>query len=559
MTSPKNHFILFKKNIENYSIPEKLTFPFNYSPHALAQLAAEEIQEVIKNTNWNHNFGFEPHSAGKVMGKMFGVLVVKNEENELGYLAAFSGKIGDENHHPNFVPPVFDRLTEDGFYKTQEEIVSQINRKIETLETHPDYLFWIAKLEEEKMLSTKELTSTKQAIKAQKIIRQQKRVLAKNTLSPEELEQFQKKLNEESQSQQRHYKRLAKQWKTQLETTQQQVNQLNAVIELLKIERKTKSALLQQQLFQQYTFLNQSGEEKSLLAIFETTALKLPPAGAGECAAPKLFHYAFKHHLKPVALAEFWWGESPKMEIKKHGHYYPACKSKCEPILGHMLNGLDLDENPIDEDTSTLEVKILFEDDYLAVIHKPTGLLSIPGKSKRDSVAFRMKQKYPDATGPLVVHRLDMATSGLMLIAKTQEVHKILQSQFIKHNIKKRYVALLDGLIEANEGTIDLPLRVDIENRPHQLVCFDYGKAARTHWKVILRSNKKTRIHFFPITGRTHQLRVHAAHPQGLNTPIIGDDLYGTAANRLHLHAEYIEFIHPISNEVNKFELLAEF
>lgn len=559
MVTAKNLFIPFDKQVKHYSLPDKLTFPFNYIPHALAKVAAEALQEVIHKSDWKHNFGFDTDQEGKVMGKMFGVLVVQNKNKELGYLAAFSGKIGEENHYPNFVPPVFDRLVEDGFYKTQEAFVNKINRKIEALKSSAAYQYWTKKLQEDTTQAANALQLAKQEIKTQKGIRQQKRAQAIEQTTPEAYEQLQTQLNKESQDQQRNYKRLAKQWKTQLEATQQQVNQLQREIDLLKAERKNKSAELQQQLFQQYTFLNQSGEEKSLLEIFETTALKLPPAGAGECAAPKLFQYAFKQGLKPIALAEFWWGESPKMEIRKHLHYYPACKSKCEPILGHMLKGIALDDNPIEEDVTKLEIKTLFEDAHLLVINKPTGLLAVPGKNKKDSVAFRMKQRYPHATGPLVVHRLDMATSGLMLIAKTQEVHKALQSQFIKHTIKKRYVALLENNIDEKEGTIDLPLRVDLENRPHQLVCFDHGKSARTHWKVLSQEKGHTRVHFFPITGRTHQLRVHAAHQQGLNTPIVGDDLYGTKAHRLHLHAEYIQFIHPISNETVTFEYPADF
>ena len=493
------------------------------------------------------------------MGKMFGVLVVQNTNKEIGYLAAFSGKIGDDNLHALFVPPVFDRLKENGFYKTQEAFVNQINRKIEALESDSNYIYWTSKLTQELTDSATELEHTRNQIKLEKAARKLKRAQAENTNTPEEFKSLQVRFNKESQDQQRYYKRLTKQWKVQLETTQQHVDTLQQEIDNLKQERKARSAMLQQQLFEQYQFLNQAGEKKHLLDIFKNTLLNTPPAGAGECAAPKLLQYAFKHHLKPIALAEFWWGESPKMEIRKHLHYYPACKGKCEPILGHMLSGMLIDENPLNHQIPEKVIETIFEDEHLLVINKPVNLLSIPGKNKKDSVAFRMKQKYPEATGPLVVHRLDMSTSGLMLIAKTQQIHKVLQSQFIKHTIQKRYVALLDGNIQENEGTIDLPLRVDLNNRPNQLVCFEHGKSARTNWKVIARNNNITRIHFFPITGRTHQLRVHAAHPLGLNTPIIGDDLYGTKSDRLHLHAEYLKFIHPISNTELTFEVAANF
>jgi tRNA pseudouridine32 synthase/23S rRNA pseudouridine746 synthase len=210
-------------------------------------------------------------------------------------------------------------------------------------------------------------------------------------------------------------------------------------------------------------------------------------------------------------------------------------------------------------ESGALDLEIVFEDEYMLVLNKPASLLSVPGKSVMDSVYFRMRQQYPEATGPLVVHRLDMGTSGLMLVAKTAAVHKELQSQFIRRTIKKRYVALLEGNISRDSGVIDLPLRVDLDDRPRQMVCYDYGKSARTEWQIVSRNEGTTRIHFHPITGRTHQLRVHAAHPQGLNAPILGDELYGTKGIRLHLHAERIVFFHPVSGEEMVVEQAAEF
>ena len=245
---------------------------------------------------------------------------------------------------------------------------------------------------------------------------------------------------------------------------------------------------------------------------------------------------------------------------EKHGHFYPSCRSKCEPILGHMLQGLDVDENPMLKNSAYGQtIDIVYEDEFMAVINKPTEFLSVPGKNVRDCVFSRMRLRYPEADGPLIVHRLDMSTSGLMLIAKTKDVHKALQLQFIKRKIRKRYVALLDGLLPEKEGIIDLPLRVDLDNRPMQLVCYEHGKSARTIWKTVREEEGKTRIHFFPVTGRTHQLRMHAAHKNGLNTPIVGDDLYGIKSNRLHLHAEKITFIHPDSQEEMTFQVPAEF
>ena len=285
-----------------------------------------------------------------------------------------------------------------------------------------------------------------------------------------------------------------------------------------------------------------------------------PPAGAGECAAPKLLQYAFANDLKPITLAEFWWGISPKSAIRKHKNYYPACQSRCKPILTHMLKGIAMDDNLLLENLSEKqELKIIFEDDTIVIINKPAEFLSVPGKEIRDSVYTRIKAKYPNATGPLIVHRLDMSTSGILVLTKTKEAHKILQSQFIKRTVKKRYVALLDGELHTEKGNIHLPLRVDLDDRPKQLVDFTYGKNAETNWEIIRRENSKTRVYFYPITGRTHQLRVHAAHKDGLNTPIFGDDLYGKKENRLHLHAEFIEFIHPSTNQKISFRVEADF
>ena len=340
---------------------------------------------------------------------------------------------------------------------------------------------------------------------------------------------------------------MTKYWNFQIEDAQNQVNLLLDEINQYKDERRLKSSALQQKLFAEYSFLNQFGERKSIGEIFNNN----PPAGAGECAAPKLLHYAFENQLTPIAMAEFWWGQSPKSEIRKHKQFYPACKSKCEPILlSHMLKGLDMEANPFQENPAEgKDIEIVFEDEVLAVINKPAEFLSVPGKIISDSVYQRVKELYPNATGPLIVHRLDMSTSGLMLIAKDEETYVKLQSQFIKRTIKKRYIALLDGILEENEGFIDLPLRVDLDDRPRQLVCYEHGKSAQTKCEKIEIRNNQTLVYFYPITGRTHQLRVHASHELGLKTPIVGDDLYGTKANRLYLHAESLLFIHPVLNK----------
>lgn len=354
-------------------------------------------------------------------------------------------------------------------------------------------------------------------------------------------------------------KDLTRDLKSNLAEIETELAVIEERIETLKFERSSKSSLLQKEIFEKYTFINQAQIEKSLLSIFKETSVQTPPAGAGECAAPKLLQFAFLHRLKPICLAEFWWGKSPSSEIRVHEQFYPACRGKCEPILSHMLEGISLDKNPMSEQATVGEIEVIYEDDYLVVVNKPTEFLSVPGKELKDSVHERMRLKYPEATGPLLVHRLDMSTSGLLLVAKSEEIYKNLQMQFIQRRIKKSYIALLEGIVENDEGDISLPLRVDLDDRPRQIVCYEHGKNAFTKYKVLAREDGKTRIQFFPITGRTHQLRVHAAHPLGLNCPIVGDDLYGTLQNRLHLHAQYLQFKHPITKEILEISCEPEF
>ena len=326
-------------------------------------------------------------------------------------------------------------------------------------------------------------------------------------------------------------------------------NDMNA----LKEERKQRSIALQQWIFRQFRLLNALGEEKDIEQIFEETAHRNPPAGTGECAAPKLLQYAYLKGLKPLAMAEFWWGNSPKGEIRHHGHYYPSCRHKCEPILNFMLQGLNVEPNPLltsITDPSLLET--IYEDEYLLVVNKPAGMLSVPGKTGQASVLSILQERYPDATGPILVHRLDMDTSGLLLAAKDKDTHAELQKQFEGRSVKKRYIALLDGIPQDKEpkGFIRLPLRPDFDNRPLQMVCFEYGKPAVTRYEILDTQNARTRIAYYPETGRTHQLRVHSAHPDGMNSPIVGDPLYGQPSDRMYLHAERLEFRHPHTGQI---------
>ena len=538
----------FTTSITDIPLPERFTYPFCYTPHPLCILAAKEVQSYLtRQTAWKDELR---------QGKMFGVLIVQTEHGETGYLAAFSGILAGKNLHPFFVPPVYDLLQPQGFFKIEEENISSINRNIRQLENDKAYAALSAELARTIQSAENILATAKAQLKEAKTAREQRRK-EKELNAQEEAE-----LIRESQFQKAEYKRLERSWKARITTLQTQTEDWERRISALKSERKTRSAALQQKLFEQFGMLNYRGEVKNLCEIFGQTVHKTPPAGAGECAAPKLLQQAYLHGWKPIAMAEFWWGDSPKTEIRHHGHYYPACKGKCEPILQHMLQGLQVEENPMLKrmQVPSQNLEIVYEDPWLSVINKPAGMLSVPGKEDAVSVYSLMREQYPEADGPLTVHRLDMATSGLMLIAKTKRVHQNLQAQFKNRLVRKRYVALLEGIVPKDKGTVDLPLCLNPLDRPRQMVHTEHGKPAITDYQVLERlDGKRTRIAFYPRTGRTHQLRIHAAHPLGLHCPIIGDELYGEKAYRLYLHAEYLEFTHPITGETVRITKEAEF
>lgn len=538
----------FTTSITDIPLPERFTYPFCYTPHPLCILAAKEVQSYLtRQTAWKDELR---------QGKMFGVLIVQTEHGETGYLAAFSGILAGKNLHPFFVPPVYNLLQPQGFFKIEEENISSINRNIRQLENDKAYAALSAELARTIQSAENILATAKAQLKEAKTAREQRRK-EKELNAQEEAE-----LIRESQFQKAEYKRLERSWKARITTLQTQTEDWERRISALKSERKTRSAALQQKLFEQFGMLNYRGEVKNLCEIFGQTVHKTPPAGAGECAAPKLLQQAYLHGWKPIAMAEFWWGDSPKTEIRHHGHYYPACKGKCEPILQHMLQGLQVEENPMLKrmQVPSKNLEIVYEDPWLSVINKPAGIQSVPGKEDAVSVYSLMREQYPEADGPLTVHRLDMATSGLMLIAKTKRVHQNLQAQFKNRLVRKRYVALLEGIVPKDKGTVDLPLCLNPLDRPRQMVHTEHGKPAITDYQVLERlDGKRTRIAFYPRTGRTHQLRIHAAHPLGLHCPIIGDELYGEKADRLYLHAEYLEFTHPITGETVRITKEAEF
>jgi tRNA pseudouridine32 synthase / 23S rRNA pseudouridine746 synthase len=540
--------------LENIDLPEYFTFPFYYQAHPLCLLAAEQVQaHLVAQQDWYHNFGLgtDPHN---VIGKMFGVLLVQSKQGEIGYLAAFSGKLAEQNNLPGFVPPVFDLLAADSFFFSAQQAINALTQEIEIRQKDPILIDLEQQLTQAKSHWQSVIAKHREAMIHNRQARKQQRT----TAHPATLW----RLNQESINDKLHLKALTQQQTEQVEHLNHQRLQRQQLIDTLRDQRQSQSAALQQKIFQHYRFLNQAGEQRDLLSIFSDTAFATPPAGAGECAAPKLLNYTFAHDLRPLAMAEFWWGASPKSAVRKHRQFYPACLGKCQPILAHMLKGMCVDPNPLlINQARHKNLEIVFQDEHMVIVNKPAELLSVPGKDLTDSVYNRIKQQFPLASGPLIVHRLDMSTSGLMVIALNATAHKNLQRQFIQRRVQKTYIALLDGLLAQEQGEITLPLRGDLFDRPRQLVCKIQGKPAHTTWQVIERDTSvgQTRVRLSPHTGRTHQLRVHCAHVEGLDMPIVGDDLYGTVGTRLHLHAFRLVLLHPDTQQKLEFTAPPEF
>ena len=571
--------------LSGIDIPERMNNPLDYQPHPLCIAVCKELQAYLsQREDWREEID---------KGKMFGVLIVENAQPasgapEIGYLSAYSGQIGGRSDWDDFVPAVFDYLQPDGYFKTHEAEISGINQSIRKLEanTHmKEAKSLILQLQEERKHT---IAAYQEKIKEAKAKRDARREAG--NLNPEEEAEMVK----ESQFMKAELRRLKKSLseKTSLET---EYEAYQADILSLKQLRKTLSDALQQWLFSQFHMQNHEGESKDLLEIFRDAALRdypqatiatsriaalkmVPPAGSGECCEPKLLQYAYQHGYMPLQMVMFWWGESPKEEIRHHLQFYPACNGKCKPILHWMLPDSVFHSQIAEKHI----LEILYEDDQLAVICKPSGLLSVPGKdSSQPSVYSIMRKKYPAASSPLIVHRLDMATSGLMIIAKTEFAYHRLQNEFLHHQVQKKYIAIIgckdqdacdkiwekakkqkkdmrDELKErrassnaAEKQKISLPLMPDYLDRPRQIVNNTQGKEAITEYEVLEHvDDSHLRIALYPKTGRTHQLRVHCAHQEGLNAPILGDPLYGNEkAARLHLHAEELTFEHPLTGK----------
>ena len=617
----------------NVSIPSprQFTYPFCYDVDPLAEAASLELQRYIADADLM--------STEKGCGKMFGVLVVEYDDEsgalQRGFLAAYSGLLGGRNDWPYFVPPVFDAQQPDGHFKRTEREISAINREIAAIEHDPEYLQSVAQHEQTKKRLQAEVDAFKAEVDAAKVRRDARRKSGE-PLSEEE----QAEMIRESQFMKAELRRRRK----AMEQADSTLNtQHSTLLKSLQRKRKQMSDELQRWLFSAYRMLNAKGEERDLIDIFREYTHAMPPAGAGDCCAPKLLQYAYLHHLRPVCMAEFWWGESPASEIRHHLHYYPACRSKCLPILTHMLKGLDVAPNPLAQKRHTAEPRVLYADEYIMVVDKPAGMLSVPGKAEsvrsefsdsanisvEEYFANNSKLKTQNSKFLKAAHRLDMDTSGLLVLARTEEAYVELQRQFASRETVKRYEAVLSGVpkhivggygipavaiantggygipavaianscshlyfygqglrqecrsllrlepfaiqfAKYSSGCISLPLIADINDRPRQRVDMEHGKPALTLYKIVevravdantavAYTTKKvekgrTLIHLYPKTGRTHQLRVHCAHPLGLACPILGDPLYGTErADRMYLHAAELTFRHPITGETMHF------
>ena len=537
--------------------------PFYYEPSPLARLAVTLLQQSLPELK---------------EGKMFGVLIVEYG-GKLGYLQAYSGQLEGVSTE-GFVPLVFDYLQPNGYFKTHEAEITALNSEIEVLKQSDDYEKAIKKIADLKVEAQQVVAEAQQKMVIAKRLRDERRK-EKAIVSEDE----QREMIRESQYMKAELHRTKKRYAALLQAAEAEVEAYNSRIAKLKNIRKRKSDHLQRWLFSQFIFQNARGERKDLLSIFRNYYLLhspqsvlathfatvgeqitlFPPSGTGECCEPKLLQYAFTHGMRPVEMAMFWWGEPPKTEIRQHGQFYPACNGKCKPLLTWMLKGMNVAANALEVEAKQ-SIEIIYEVRHLAVIVKPSGMLTVPGRSKKQSVETILRQRWNDNDTPIIVHRLDMATSGLLVVARNKEAHKHLQAQFKAKTVKKRYVALLDATLLnrvglPSEGTISLPLCADVLDRPRQMVDRNKGKTAITHYKIVGKTplhdsyySEAIKVELRPETGRTHQLRVHCAHSEGLACPILGDTLYGKRADRLYLHAEYLAFTHPTTGKPLSFE-----
>lgn len=504
----------------------------DHTPHPMAVRAADAL--------WRRLEMAPPRNEGK----MFGVLVVADRDGRVGYTCGFSGMLDGQWDQPGFVPPAFDAEARDAFWPAGEAELGAATAALEAVRVDRE-----GQAEQHALEALRRHhAAERDALRALHRRRRDERAAARAALdcADDAAVHARHALDQASRGDAAERRRLAAAHEAATAALEALVAAHDQRIATLEQRRADRSRELQQRVHDSYVFASVRGERRSLTALF---APAVPPSGAGDCAAPKLLAHAFANGLSPIALAERWWGPPPLSGGRLAGSFYPPCRGKCGPILAHMLDGLAREVEPVFGRTvvDPDEPRLVFEDDWLIVVDKPCELLTVPGRTPdlADSVLSRLRKRYPLATGPLLVHRLDLQTSGLLVAAKDAVTHARLQQQFAARLVGKRYAAWLDGELACDRGVVELPLRVDLDDRPRQIVDHVHGKAARTEWYVVERRAGRTRVVLLPRTGRTHQLRVHAAHPAGLGAPIVGDLLYGRPDRRLLLHAEQLHFAHP--------------
>lgn len=516
--------------------PERFTYPFCYTPHPLCLAAAQQLRTYLEGQDrWA-----EELSAGKMMG----VLVVRHQ-GERGFLAAFSGTLGGQTRQEYFVPPVFDLMSPGNHFQLEQDHITAINARLTALQGEKKGMR--RRLQLDDLLRQRDCEL--QAIRIEAEEAKRRRQTLRQMLPPEELAAKEAEMVRESQFQKAELRRATKRWNQLIEEAEAPLRTIIEEEKALAAERKRRSEALQRWLFDQYNLLNAQGERRTVSQIFGSA---IPPSGTGDCCGPKLLQAAYAWGMTPICMGEFWIGRSPADEVRLDGHFYPACHSRCLPVLTHMTRGLALDSNPLKEAYQSVLDRfcVQYADESIVVVRKPEGMLSVPGKDGLPSVLDLLRQQFPLAAGPLLVHRLDMDTSGLLVAALTEEAHRHLQRQFLMREVEKTYVAILEKPLPVGQsGEISLPLRPDIDDRPRQMVDYEHGKNALTRYRVTDCSNGHARIELHPLSGRTHQLRVHCAHPLGLDNPIVGDRLYGHTARRLMLHAQELTLTHPTSGE----------
>ncbi len=466
-------------------------------------------------------------------GKMYGILLVEMADGEQRILKAFSGLLNGCSVVAGWVPPIPGR----------DEVAVDEARTLADLDKIKQELITLKQLPARQQYESlsdefeQRLQQMSDRHKDRKQQRHSQRQLFSTTLTGEALTTALEQLEEKSRRDGRERRQLKRQRDEQLQPLKQIIDTADIRVRELKQQRKQLSRQLQAQMHAAYSVMNFWGQSRSLQQLIPAGL----PTGTGDCCAPKLLHYAATHNLKPLAMAEFWWGPSSINQDKIQGEFYGACVERCQPLMGFLLSGLQA--KPVGE------IPILYEDEWLIVVNKPPGLLSVPGRYRdtQDSVLSRLRCTLPDGIALTPVHRLDQETSGILLLARDRQIYRLLSQQFQHRQVHKIYEALLAGTLNTNQGVIELPLWGNPENRPYQQVNWQYGKPSLTKYQVIGKQANCTRIEFIPLTGRTHQLRVHAADPTGLGIPILGDRLYGcsTAASRLHLHARELSFDHP--------------